>query len=96
MPLNVNVFKRGDYSNQGGHVGRGYLSMFQEQGGIKFKDGSGRLELSKKIVDRDNPLTARVLVNRIWKSHFGQGLVKTESDFGLRSSEPRILIFLIS
>ena len=88
VPLNVNVFKRGDYSNQGGHVGRGYLSMFQKQGAIKFKDGSGRLELSKKIVDRDNPLTARVLVNRIWKSHFGQGLVKTESDFGLRSSEP--------
>ena len=88
VPQNVNVLNRGDYANQGKHVERGYLSMFDSEGDKKIKNGSGRLQLAERIVSRDNPLTARVLVNRIWKSHFGEGLVKTESDFGLRSSEP--------
>ena len=51
-------------------------------------DGSGRLELAKAIASPDNPLTARVMVNRIWMHHFGQGLVRTPSDFGLRSEPP--------
>ena len=99
VPLNVNVFNRGDYSNQGEHVERGYLSMFGQGAKTKFTQGSGRLELARKIVSKDNPLTARVIVNRIWKSHFGEGLVKTESDFGLRSrapSHPKLLDFLAS
>ncbi|MDC0049090.1 DUF1549 and DUF1553 domain-containing protein [Verrucomicrobia bacterium] len=99
VPLNVNVFNRGDYSNQGQHVERGYLSMFSQGIGTKFTEGSGRLELARKIVSKDNPLTARVIVNRIWRSHFGEGLVKTESDFGLRSrapSHPELLDFLAS
>ncbi|HAA86765.1 MAG TPA: hypothetical protein DCE22_00820, partial [Verrucomicrobiales bacterium] len=99
VPLNVNVFNRGDYSNQGQHVERGYLSMFGTGADTKFTKGSGRLELAKKIVSKDNPLTARVIVNRIWRAHFGEGLVKTESDFGLRSrapSHPELLDFLAS
>ncbi|MEC9036118.1 MAG: DUF1549 and DUF1553 domain-containing protein [Verrucomicrobiota bacterium] len=99
VPLNVNVFNRGDYSNQGQHVERGYLSMFGTEADTKFTKGSGRLELAKKIVSKDNPLTARVIVNRIWRAHFGEGLVKTESDFGLRSrapSHPELLDFLAS
>jgi len=99
VPLNVNVFNRGDYSNQGEHVERGYLSMFSQRNKTKFTNGSGRLELARKIVSKDNPLTARVIVNRIWRSHFGEGLVKTESDFGLRSrlpSHPELLDFLAS
>jgi hypothetical protein len=98
-PLNVNVFNRGDYSNQGQHVVRGYLSMFGSGGDTKFTEGSGRFELAKKIVSKNNPLTARVIVNRIWRAHFGEGLVKTESDFGLRSedpSHPELLDFLAS
>ena len=47
-----------------------------------------RLSLAEWIVDETNPLTARVIVNRIWQSHFGQGLVRTPSDFGRRSSTP--------
>jgi len=99
VPLNVNVFNRGDYSNQGQYVERGYLSMFGPGSDTKFTKGSGRLELARKIVSKDNPLTARVIVNRIWRSHFGEGLVKTESDFGLRSrnpSHPELLDFLAS
>ncbi len=50
--------------------------------------GSGRLELAQEITRPDNPLTARVMVNRIWMHHFGVGLVGTPSDFGTRSDPP--------
>src|SRR5207245_6994282 len=53
-----------------------------------FHEGSGRLELARAIVSKSNPLTARVLVNRVWLHHFGAGLVHTPSDFGLRSDPP--------
>jgi Protein of unknown function (DUF1553) len=62
-----------------------------------FRKGSGRLELAQAIADPKNPLTARVLVNRVWHWHFGKGLVTTPSDFGLRSdppSHPELLDFL--
>ena len=54
----------------------------------RSRDGSGRLDLAQAIARPDNPLTARVLVNRIWLNHFGAGLVGTPSDFGLRSDPP--------
>ncbi|TXT26541.1 MAG: hypothetical protein FD138_2839, partial [Planctomycetota bacterium] len=50
--------------------------------------GSGRLELARAIADRNNPLTVRVLVNRVWLHHFGAGIVRTPSDFGLRGEPP--------
>jgi hypothetical protein len=53
-----------------------------------FRQGSGRVELARAIVDPANPLTARVIVNRVWMHHFGQGLVDTPGDFGLRSNPP--------
>jgi hypothetical protein len=53
-----------------------------------FQKGSGRLELAQAIASRDNPLTARVLVNRVWLHHFGAGLIRTPADFGLRSDPP--------
>ena len=53
-----------------------------------FKDGSGRLELAKAIASKDNPLTARVFVNRVWMHHFGRGLVNTPGDFGTRGDLP--------
>ena len=51
-------------------------------------EGSGRLQLARAIASRDNPLTARVLVNRVWLYHFGKGIVRTPSDFGTRCDPP--------
>ena len=54
-----------------------------------FPHGSGRLDLARAITAPDNPLTARVIVNRVWMHHFGEPLVDTPSDFGLRSTRRR-------
>ena len=53
-----------------------------------FKNGSGRRELADAIASRDNPLTARVWVNRVWGHLFGRGIVDTPSDFGVRGNPP--------
>jgi len=64
-----------------------------------FQDGSGRLELAQAIIDPQNPLTARVIVNRIWQYHLGTGIVATPGDFGRmgsRPTHPELLDYLAS
>jgi len=87
-PSNSRVFLRGNPENRGDIVPRRYLTFFAGEQVKPFKKGSGRLELAEAIVDLDNPLTARVFVNRVWGHLFGAGLVRTPSDFGLRSHPP--------
>ncbi len=82
---NPRVFLRGNPGRPGPEVPRRFPEIL---GGQLFKSGSGRLELAKAIASRDNPLTARVWVNRVWLHHFGAGLVRTPSDFGTRSDPP--------
>lgn len=84
-PADISIFIRGNPSRRGAVAPRGWLTMF---GGESFKDGSGRLELAEKITSKDNPLTARVIVNRVWTQHFGKPLVGQTSDFGVQTDKP--------
>jgi hypothetical protein len=93
------VFLRGNPNNLGEVVPRQFLRVLSGEHQQPFQNGSGRLELAQAIVDGKNPLTARVMVNRIWMHHFGTPLVGTPGDFGLRSdppSHPELLDYLAS
>src|SRR5204862_5826437 len=72
----------------GPEVPRRFLEVLSEPDRPPFTNGSGRLELARAIASRDNPLTARVYVNRVWLHHFGEGLVSTPGDFGVRTEPP--------
>ncbi|WP_294396058.1 DUF1549 and DUF1553 domain-containing protein [Prosthecobacter sp.] len=86
LPSTPRVLLRGNPLTKGDAVPRQFLSLFGPQ--QPFTQGSGRLELAKAIIDPRNPLTARVMVNRIWQHHFGRGLVSTPSDFGKQGTAP--------
>jgi hypothetical protein len=87
-PFNPYIFLRGQAGNHGPQVKRQFLEIVAGPDRQPFKNGSGRLELAQAIASRDNPLTARVLVNRVWQQHFHSPLVNTPSDFGLRCDPP--------
>jgi Protein of unknown function (DUF1553)/Protein of unknown function (DUF1549)/Planctomycete cytochrome C len=78
---------RGDPEKLGANVPRRWLEVLGGQK-IPSDGGSGRLALAGWLTSPDNPLTARVIVNRIWAGHFDRGLVSTPSDFGSRGSPP--------
>jgi hypothetical protein len=82
------IFIRGDVENKGEIVPRGFLQILAEGLPQEFKHGSGRLELAEAIVSTQNPLTARVIVNRIWGTFFGRPLVATASNFGALGARP--------
>ncbi len=95
-PHEPRIFRRGNPNQLGDAVPRQFPQFFAAKQD-PFHVGSGRLELAEAIVDANNPLTARVIVNRVWAHHFGHGLVRTPSDFGLRSdppSHPKLLDYL--
>lgn len=87
-PRTPRVFVRGNASNPGPEVPRQFLEILAGPQRKPFEKGSGRLEMAQSIASADNPLTARVFVNRVWLHHFGSALVRTPSDFGLRSDPP--------
>jgi hypothetical protein len=88
QPIEPVVFKRGNPGNHGPTVPRQFLGILAGPNRQPFKQGSGRLELAQAIASKTNPLTARVFVNRVWLHHIGAPLVRTPSDFGLRSDPP--------
>jgi hypothetical protein len=87
-PMEPHIFLRGNPGNPGPKVPRQFLQCLSGPERKPFTQGSGRLELAKAIASKENPLTARVLVNRVWLHHFGQGLVRSPSNFGNRGEPP--------
>lgn len=87
-PRDVREFKRGSPGNRGEVAPRGYLQILNDGEPMRFGNGSGRLELAEAIASEDNPLTARVFVNRVWGRLMGRHLVDTPSDFGVRTAPP--------
>ena len=88
IPTSPSVFLRGNPMTKGSEVSRHFLTALGGDEAKPFGQGSGRLELANAIASPMNPLTARVMVNRIWMHHFGRGLVDTPSDFGNRAETP--------
>ena len=88
QPVTPRVFKRGNPLTKGEEVPRRFLQVLAGDQPKPFAKGSGRLELAQAIIAPTNPLTARVMVNRVWMQHFGRGLVATPSDFGSRADPP--------
>jgi hypothetical protein len=98
-PADLKQALRGDPYQLGDPVPRGFLSILSDGPPLTFHNGSGRLDLAEAIANPRNPLTARVMVNRIWQRHFGSGIVRTPSNFGLvgdRPSHPELLDYLAS
>ena len=81
-PKDLRIAIRGDQDNLGKVAPRRFLHVLSEGVPETFNQGSGRLELAQAIASPENPLTVRVLVNRIWQHHFGQGIVRTPSNLG--------------
>jgi len=87
-PHDPHIFKRGSPARLGDAVPRAFLQVLTGGDPQPFTHGSGRRELARAIASPANPLTARVLVNRVWMEHFGEPLVGSPSDFGTRSEPP--------
>ena len=96
-PHDSPVFIRGEAGNKGPVVQRHFLEVLSGPYRPPFTNGSGRLQLAQAIVSKTDPLTPRVMMNRVWQFHFGEGIVTTPDDFGTRSeppSHPELLDYL--
>jgi hypothetical protein len=96
-PHDSPVFIRGEAENKGAIAPRRFLEILSGPNRPLYRYGSGRLELAQSIINPANPLTSRVIVNRVWLHHFGQGIVTTPDDFGNQSdppSHPELLDYL--
>ena len=93
------VWLRGNKDSPGEPAPPHFLSILSNGPPARFTHGNGRLDLAEAIVDPKNPLTARVIVNRVWQQHLGQGIVRTPSNFGKQGdtpSHPELLDYLAS
>jgi hypothetical protein len=94
-PADLELALRGNPNNLGEVVPRHFLSVLSKEDPQPFKQGSGRLELAEDILKQ--PIAMRVIVNRVWKGHFGTGIVDTPSNFGIggeRPTNPELLDYL--
>jgi hypothetical protein len=91
------IHLRGSYEQLGPRVPRHFPRVLAGDQQPPIRNGSGRLELAQWLGSADHPLTARVMVNRIWQHHFEEGLVRTPSNFGrlgARPTHPELLDYL--
>jgi hypothetical protein len=96
-PVEQHVFLRGNPASHGDLVPKAFPAVLVRDQQPQIEHGSGRLELANWLANPDNPLPARVMVNRIWQGHFGEGLVRTANNFGIvgeRPSHPELLDWL--
>ncbi len=98
-PVDQKVLVRGDYNSPGEDAPKAFPKILSKSTdpAIAANAGSGRLQLAEWITRADNPLPARVMANRIWQWHFGDGLVRTPDNFGKmgeRPTNPELLDFL--
>ncbi len=96
-PKDAQIAIRGDKKNLGAVAPRRFLRILSRGEPKPFRQGSGRWELAEAIAGADNPLTSRVMVNRIWQHHFGRGIVISPSNFGRlgdRPTHPKLLDYL--
>lgn len=82
------LFRRGNPVDRGDIAKPGFLTVLSPEGSSGFTSQQRRIELAMRITATDNPLPRRVLVNWVWQHHFGQGLVRTADDFGVRGEAP--------
>ena len=87
-PKDSHVFIRGEAGNKGDVAPRRFLEILSPPSRKLYNVGSGRFELALSIIATNNPLTSRVIVNRVWLHHFGEGIVTTPDDFGNQSAPP--------
>lgn len=88
-PRVTTVFINGDFTRPDEKVSPGVPAIMHSlETSSKADELPDRLDLARWIVDPRNPLTARVIVNRVWQQYFGRGLVETENDFGMQGSPP--------
>ncbi len=84
----VRIHIRGNYARLGESVPRRFPRIVAGAQQSPIREGSGRLQLARWLVSPQHPLTARVMVNRIWQHHFGQAIVRTPSNFGKQGERP--------
>ena len=96
-PVEQKVFIRGDYNNPGEVAPKSFPAILARYDTKPSFTGSGRLQLAEWLTQPNHPLTARVMINRVWQWHFGEGLVRTPDNFGKmgeRPTHPELLDYL--
>ncbi len=93
-PQDLNVFIRGNVERKGKIAPRRFVRVLSDERSMAFTNGSGRLELAAAIASADNPLTSRVMVNRVWGMFFGKPIVDSPSNFGHSGTQPSNLALL--